>query len=175
MIQEQISTSSPKCLDGNSGFGIVAQTSGMAPNVAREVSMLSGYTHQFAAGDSRNPVTFLHVVRRTGGTNRHIVSRVADCGNDYSGRTNRIAHHWIIEESDLSGLSCGPAAILLLQNFFFFFVHNGTKNHRNYRVTGNCRIRLFPHKNVRRGNKFSAMLVGAVFWRNGQRTVIRLV
>ncbi|MDR0705684.1 MAG: hypothetical protein LBF88_11935, partial [Planctomycetaceae bacterium] len=118
MIQEQISTSSPRCLDGNSGFGIIAQTSGMAPNVARDVSMLSGYTHQFAAGDNRNPIAFLHVVRRTGGTNRHIVSRVADCGNDYSGRTNRIAHHWIIEESDLSGLSCGPAAILSLSEFF---------------------------------------------------------
>ncbi|MDR0610951.1 MAG: hypothetical protein LBG58_12625 [Planctomycetaceae bacterium] len=118
MIQEQISTSSPKCLDGNSGFGVVAQTSGMAPNVSREVSMLSGYTHQFAAGDSRNPVAFLHVVRRTGGTNRHIISRVADCGNDYSGRTNRIAHHWIIEELDLPCLLCGPAAILSLSNFF---------------------------------------------------------
>jgi hypothetical protein len=118
MIQEQISTSSPKCLDGNSGFGIVAQTSGMAPNVARDVSMLSGYTHQFAAGDNRNPVVFLHVVRRTGGTNRHIISRVADCGNDYSGRTNRIAHHWIIEESDVLQLSCGPTAILSLPEIF---------------------------------------------------------
>lgn len=133
MIQEQISTSSPKCLDGNSGFGIVAQTSGMAPNVAQEVSMLSGYTHQFAAGDDRNPVAFLHVVRRTGGTNRHIVSRVADCGNDYSGRTNRIAHHWIIEESDLSGLPCGPAAILSLSENFplkpMFLGASGTVQH----------------------------------------------
>ncbi|MDR2757559.1 MAG: hypothetical protein LBC20_17865, partial [Planctomycetaceae bacterium] len=118
MIQEQISTSSPKCLDGNSGFGIVAQTSGMAPNVARDVSMLSGYTHQFAAGDNRNPVTFLHVLRRTGGIDRHIISRVADCGNDYSGRTNRIAHHWIIEESDVLRISCGPTAILSLPELF---------------------------------------------------------
>ncbi|MDR1290782.1 MAG: hypothetical protein LBK06_06240 [Planctomycetaceae bacterium] len=118
MIQEQISTSSQRCLDGNSGFGVVAQTSGMAPNVSREVGMLSGYSHCFSAGDVRNPVVFLHVIRRTGGMDRHIVSRVADCGNDYSGRTNRIAHHLIIEDLDLQKLPCGPAAILSKTDLF---------------------------------------------------------
>ncbi|MDR1479935.1 MAG: hypothetical protein LBJ00_13455 [Planctomycetaceae bacterium] len=118
MIQEQISTSSQRCLDGNSGFGVVAQTSGMAPNVAREVGMLSGYSHYFSAGDVRNPVVFLHVIRRTGGMDRHIVSRVADCGNDYSGRTNRIAHHLIIEDLDLHKLTCGPSAILSKTDLF---------------------------------------------------------
>ncbi|MDR0336825.1 MAG: hypothetical protein LBI18_07025 [Planctomycetaceae bacterium] len=118
MIQEQVSTSSLRCLDGNSGFGVVAQTSGMALNVSRDVSMLSGYKHYFPAGDTRNPVVFMHVVRRSGGMDRHIVSRVADCGNDYSGRTNRIAHHVIIEELDLPRLSCGPATILSQPNLF---------------------------------------------------------
>ncbi|MDR2345757.1 MAG: hypothetical protein LBE18_06795 [Planctomycetaceae bacterium] len=118
MIQEQISTSSLRCLDGNSGFGVVAQTLGMASNVARDVSMLSGYTHYFSAGDLRNPVVFMHVIRRSGGMDRHIVSRVADCGNDYSGRTNRIAHHLIIEELDLPNLSCGPSAILSQSDLF---------------------------------------------------------
>ena len=111
MLQEQISTSSLKCLNGNAGFGVVAQTSGMAPNVARDVSGLSGYSHFFPAGDAKNPVAYLHVLRRSGGVDRHILSRVADCGNDYSGRTNRIGHHWIIEESDMPALPCGPAAI----------------------------------------------------------------
>ncbi|MDR2441361.1 MAG: hypothetical protein LBE12_18525 [Planctomycetaceae bacterium] len=118
MIQEQISTSSLRCLDGNSGFGVVAQTTGMALNVSRDVSMLSGYKHYFSAGDVQNPVVFMHVVRRSGGMDRHIVSRVADCGNDYSGRTNRIAHHLIIEELDLPHLSCGPTAILSQPNLF---------------------------------------------------------
>ncbi|MDR1270945.1 MAG: hypothetical protein LBK82_15630 [Planctomycetaceae bacterium] len=118
MIQEQISTSSQRCLDGNTGFGVVAQTVGMALNVSRDVSMLSGYSHYFPAGDVRNPVVFMHVIRRAGGMDRHIVSRVADCGNDYSGRTNRIAHHLIIEELDLPQLTCGPAMILSQQNLF---------------------------------------------------------
>ena len=118
MIQEQISTSSPRCLDGNAGFGIVAQTSGMAPHVARDVGALSGYSHLFSAGDAKNPVAFLHVVRRTGGMNRHILSRVADSGNDYTGRSNRIGHHWIVEESDIHSLPCGPAAIVSQHNLF---------------------------------------------------------
>jgi uncharacterized protein HemX len=118
MIQEQISTSFSRCLDGNAGFGVVAQTTGMAPNVSRDVSLLSGYMHCFSAGDERNPVVFLHAVRRAGGMDRHIVSRIADCGNDYTGRTNRIAHHLIIEESDLQQLPCGAAAILSQQELF---------------------------------------------------------
>jgi len=119
MIQEQISTSSPKCLNGNAGFGVVAQTSGMAPNVARDVGTLSGYSHLFSAGDVKNPVAFLHVIRRSGGVNRHVLSRVADCGNDYSGRTNRIGHHWIVEEDDIHLLPGGPAAIASQPGIFF--------------------------------------------------------
>ena len=118
MIQEQISTSSPRCLNGNAGFGVVAQTSGMAPHLARDAGALSGYSHLFSAGDAKNPVAFLHAIRRTGGVDRHILSRVADCGNDYTGRSNRIGHHWIVEEDDIRSLPGGPAAITSQHNLF---------------------------------------------------------
>ncbi|MCL2709922.1 MAG: hypothetical protein FWE95_03480 [Planctomycetaceae bacterium] len=117
MIQELISTSAPRCLNGNAGFGIVAQTVGMAQNVSLAVNALSGYTHVAPPGSPQNPVVYLHAIRRTGGMLRHIVSRIADCGNDYSGRSNRFAHHWIIEEEDVRLLPGGPAA-LLAQNAF---------------------------------------------------------
>ena len=117
MIQELISTSAPRCLNGNAGFGIVAQTRGMAANVSQAVNALSGYTHVAAPGSGKNPVVYLHAIRRTGGMLRHIVSRIADCGNDYSGRSNRIAHHWIIEEEDVRLLSGGPG-VLHAQNTF---------------------------------------------------------
>ena len=118
MIQEQISTSSQRCLNGNAGFGIVAQTSGMAPHLARDAGALSGYSHLFSAGDVNNPTAFLHVIRRTGGVDRHILSRVADCGNDYTGRSNRIGHHWIVEEDDIRSLPGGPAAIASQHHLF---------------------------------------------------------
>ena len=117
MIQELISTSAPRCLDGNVGFGIVAQTQGMSPNVSQAANALSGYTHIAAPGSAANPVIYLHAARQTGGMLLHIVSRIADCGNDYSGRSNRIAHHWIIEESDVRSLPGGPCE-LTAQNIF---------------------------------------------------------
>jgi len=104
-------------LNGNAGFGIVAQTSGTAQNVSLAVDVLSGYTHVAPPGNPSNPVIYLHAVRRTGGVQRHIISRVADCGNDYSGRSNRIAHHWVIEEGDVRTLPGGPG-VLVAQNIF---------------------------------------------------------
>jgi len=117
MIQELISTSAQRCLNGNAGFGIVAQTFGMAQNVSLAANALSGYTHIAPPGSANNPVAYLHAMRRTGGMERHFVSRIADCGNDYTGRSNRIAHHWIIEEEDVRLLPGGPAA-LTAQNPF---------------------------------------------------------
>jgi hypothetical protein len=98
-------------LNGNAGFGIVAQTFGMARNVSQAVNALSGYTHIAEPGSAKNPVVYLHAVRQTGGMQRHIVSRIADCGNDYSGRSNRIAHHWVIEKDDVHSLPGGPAEL----------------------------------------------------------------
>jgi hypothetical protein len=119
MIQELISTSLPKCLNGNPGFGVAAQTAGMAPNVVQAAAALSGYTHLFPAGHPNNPVALIHIIRNLGGQRRHFVSRVADAGNDYSGRTNRIGHHWIIEEpDDVQKLPCGPAAICVHSSLF---------------------------------------------------------
>ena len=117
MIYELISTSAPRCLDGQAGFGAVAQTTGMAPNVCKAANALSGYTHVAAPGSGKNPVIYLHVTRKTAGVLRHIISRIADCGNDYSGRSNRIAHHWIVEEEDARSLPGGPAE-LAAQNIF---------------------------------------------------------
>ncbi|GHT44138.1 hypothetical protein FACS189454_00770 [Planctomycetales bacterium] len=119
MYQELISTSLPKNLSGNPGFGIVAQTAGMAPNVVNAVNALSGYQHLAEAGSAKNPPAFLHTVRTINAVRQHIVSRIADAGNDYSGRTNRLAHHWLIEEpADTAKLTCGPAALLSVPNLF---------------------------------------------------------
>lgn len=108
MIYEQISTSAPKCLDGNAGFGTVAQTTGMPPAISQTLNALSGYTHRFPMGSPKNPVVFLHTVR-----NRlHVLSRIADCGKDYSGRTNRIAHHIVLDEAGIRPLTQGPTTLL---------------------------------------------------------------
>ncbi|MDR2763042.1 MAG: hypothetical protein LBB88_10595 [Planctomycetaceae bacterium] len=120
MIQELIYTSVPKGLAPDSqGFCTVAQTAGMTPLVSQTLKNLSGYRHTFPIGDERkplNPEVFIHVIRRIAGADLHIVSRVADCGVDYTQRSNLIAHHYTFEESDC--IPCGPAAILSQPNLF---------------------------------------------------------
>jgi len=117
-FQEIISTSAKRGLDGNSGFGIVARTEGMSENVSRAADGLSGYTRIAVPGSGGHPVAYLHVKRRTGMVTYHIISRVADCGKDYSSRENRIAHHWFIEEGAIRDLPGGPARLSAQQHIF---------------------------------------------------------
>lgn len=120
MIQELVYTSVPKGLAPDSqGFCTVACSNGMSPNLERELENLSGYRHPFLPGDERaslNPVSFFHLIRRIGGADMHILSRVGDCGVDYSQRTNKIGHHLALDERQLP--SCGPASVLMQPNLF---------------------------------------------------------
>ncbi|MDR3109049.1 MAG: hypothetical protein LBU65_05090, partial [Planctomycetaceae bacterium] len=119
MIEELVYTSVPKGLKPDtSGFCVVAETEGLAPNLSNAMKQLSGYRHTFDGKQKAlNPVSCLHIISRVGGIERHIVSRIADCGADYSGRTNLIAHHWAFSEhNDL--IPCGPATILSQPNLF---------------------------------------------------------
>lgn len=96
MIEELIYTSAPQGLKpGSSGFTTVASTAGMASNLANLLESLSGYRHLAdpgTAGAKQNPVIFSHLKGRVGGRNLNILSRIADAGLDYSGRTNKLAH-----------------------------------------------------------------------------------
>lgn len=120
MIQELIYTSVPRGLAADSqGFCTVACSSSMTPNLQRELEGLCGYRHPFLPGDARaslNPVAFFHVKRRVGGVDLHFLARVADCGIDYSQRTNKIGH--LLALGDQDRISCGPAAILEQSNLF---------------------------------------------------------
>lgn len=114
MIEEIIYTSAEKGLrQGSRGFCTVVSTAGMAQNLAERLESMSGYRHAFPLHDPRaslNPVNYSHVVTRLAGHKLHIISRVADAGQDYSGRSNKLAHHIVI--SDHSSLLAGPARLL---------------------------------------------------------------
>ncbi|MGL6196177.1 MAG: hypothetical protein ACRC2T_15280, partial [Thermoguttaceae bacterium] len=120
MIQELVYTSVPKGLMPDSqGFCTVSCTHGMAPNLLRELEKLSGYRHPFLPGDPNytlNPISCVHAIRRIGGVDYHILSQITDCGLDYTQRTNKIAHHFAFENSELT--QCGPAAILSASGLF---------------------------------------------------------
>ncbi len=121
MIEELIFTSAERGLQvGKSGFCTVASTPDMAANLTRMLESLSGYRHLFTPGSpeaEKNPVIYSFLQVRIGGDQRHVLSRVADFGVDYSGRSNKLAHHIsMLAKSTPIG---GPTRMLLDKQFFY--------------------------------------------------------
>lgn len=119
MSQEILYTSAPRGLKpGSRGFCTVVSTEGMAGNLAERLESLSGYRHAFPLHDSRskhNPVNYSHLAVTVGGRTHHVLSRIADAGEDYTGRSNKIAHHVALQPSEL--VPAGPAAVLASPGF----------------------------------------------------------
>ncbi|MEO2033064.1 MAG: hypothetical protein ABGZ35_13360, partial [Planctomycetaceae bacterium] len=114
MIEEIIYTSAAKGLkQGSRGFCTVVSTAGMGANMAERLESMSGYRHAFPLNDPKavlNPVNYSHVTTRMAGRKLNVISRVADAGQDYSGRTNKLAHHIVVD--DVFSLVAGPARVL---------------------------------------------------------------
>ncbi|WP_437206316.1 hypothetical protein [Planctomicrobium sp. SH664] len=111
MIQELLYTSAPKGLKpGSRGFCTVVSSAGMAAPVAMTLEGLSGYRPVYPPDDPRvrqNPVVWSHLLMSLGGKRSSILSRVSDYGLDYSQRTNKLAHHVVLDASDRP--PAGPA------------------------------------------------------------------
>jgi hypothetical protein len=114
VTQEILYTSAPKGLKpGSRGFCTVVSSEGMARNLAERLEALSGYRHAFGVHDenrNQNPINWSHTAMRIGGQEWHVLSRIADAGQDYSGRTNKLAHHIALDRNERP--ACGPARIL---------------------------------------------------------------
>lgn len=118
MNAELLYTSAPQGLkQGSRGFCTVLSTQGMPINLASKLESLSGYRHVYPSGtpeDSQNPVAYSHLKFSVGGRSVSVLSRVAAYGLDYSQRTNKIAHHVVLDDPMPP---CGPAALLLAPGF----------------------------------------------------------
>lgn len=119
MTEELLYTSAPRGLKpGSSGFCTVVSTHGMSAPLAQTLESLSGYRHLYPPGDPQaglNPIVFSHLRVSTGGKTCSILSRVADYGLDYSRRTNKLAHHVVIESRERP--AAGPAWLLSQPGF----------------------------------------------------------
>jgi hypothetical protein len=114
MSHELFYTSAPAGIKpGSKGFCTVACTSGIPAQLMERLESLSGYRYLFEPGSpqaSQNPVSWAHWRLTLQGKMRSILSRVCDAGSDYSGRSNKFAHHVALEPNELSG--CGPGYLL---------------------------------------------------------------
>jgi len=114
VVEEIVYTSAEKGLkQGSRGFCTVVSTAGMSLALAERLESMSGYRHAFPLHDpqaSMNPVCFSHVTTRLAGKSLHVISRVADAGQDYTGRSNKLAHHLVID--NVASMPGGPARLM---------------------------------------------------------------
>src|SRR6266404_361273 len=114
MAHELFYTSAPKGLvPGSQGFCTVAATAGFPPSLMQKVEALSGYRAIYPPHDPQadlNPVMFGHVRLSAGGKNYHVLSRICAAGLDYTQRSNKFAHHIVLENHELT--TGGPAWLL---------------------------------------------------------------
>ncbi len=115
MIFELVVTSAKRVLQaGRSGFAPVMRTRGMHPDLQSRLEAISGYRHLYPQGDPRNPVIRSHCVVDSAAGKFSAMSRLLDAGSDYSGRSNKLAHHIACDANDLrAGLLSSPAAAIM--------------------------------------------------------------
>ena len=114
MSFELVYTSAQRGLKPNSsGFCTVAATGGISKLVSMKLEGLSAYEFHFKLSDANanlNPANFAHTVVKVGGKRQSVLSRVGFAGPDYSGRANKIAHHFLL--GDQERLDAGPGEML---------------------------------------------------------------
>lgn len=119
MALELVYTSAPSGLKrGTYGFCTVACTRNMPALIASALENLSGYRHLFPAGSPENPVVYSHLSLSLGGLPAHVLSRIADAGLDYTQRTNKLAHHIVLQNGIDTLPPGGPAALFAQPDTF---------------------------------------------------------
>lgn len=119
MIFELLYTSVPKGLKpGAKGYCTVLTTEGIPSALLERLEGYCGYRHLFSPGSPDNPEAFGHRILNLAGNTWHILSRVADAGSDYSGRSNLIGHFMAISQDELKGISAGPTSFMMSDGFF---------------------------------------------------------
>jgi hypothetical protein len=119
---ELIYTSAPKgLLPGTKGFATVAMTTGMPPQLVQACEALSSYNHVFGLETKQyknNPVALNHLRVRLGGKILNAISRTGATKADYSGRTNKISHHYLLDTNTGESLpEPGPVALISTLTF----------------------------------------------------------
>lgn len=114
MAWQLIYTSAPRLLEaGRTGFGTVARHRAVSGMLASSVERFS----QFARLPGHDPRRIIHACRilTVGSGTYHVLSCLQDAGSDYTGRTNHIAHHLIVEPREVRALAAAgitPADVL---------------------------------------------------------------
>jgi hypothetical protein len=110
MSMELVHASVERGLRGGSGFATAAATRGMPAQLEQALADLSAYDFHPTRAIGADRVEWSHRVLTLSGKSHTVLSRIAPCGNDWSGRPNRVAHHLVLEPAERA--ETGPAAML---------------------------------------------------------------
>ena len=120
MPHELLHTSALRGLHlGTDGYCTVGETEGIPKTLSEKLEQLSSYRHRVkrkSPDPINNPIAFSHRLAAVGGQRYHIVSRIADAGFDHTNRTNYLAHHIALAESEL--VEGGPALLCQQSGLF---------------------------------------------------------
>lgn len=115
-MKHLVYTSARRGLDSNyAGFCTVAASPGFSPPIRKAIENLSGYSPE--GGDSGSYPNYSHMKLRTREGVKHLISRIAPCAPDYSGRSNTIAHHILFEAHEENSLD--PLAYIMPDVLFY--------------------------------------------------------
>lgn len=96
-MEQLVYTSAPQGLQqGSSGFCTVEMTEGMPPEMMDSLESLSAYDN-----DPSKTVNWMHLKLNTLRGMRHVFSRVGPLKGEFSGRTNKLAHHICLAPGEL--------------------------------------------------------------------------
>lgn len=119
MTQELHYTSAPRGLrPGSVGFCTVGQTPNLPGPLIERLEGLSGYQQVFPPHDPNaalNPAAYSHLRITVGGRACSVLSRVDFAGLDYSARSNKYAHHIVLDAAERP--AGGPAWLLAQPGF----------------------------------------------------------
>lgn len=122
MAYELIYTSAPAGIrQGSTGFCVVACTRGIGARLMMTLEALSAYKPlypHYAANAWDNPVSRAHFISTVNGEVQHILSRVCFNGVDHTGRSNKLASHLVLSQSEAATAAGGPGSLLLREELF---------------------------------------------------------
>ncbi len=97
---------------GKTGFSTVARSEKMPENLVSKIERRSHY------GIERGTV-FSHRILESDGVKYHLLTRTKDCGKDFDGNANFIAHHLVFTAEETEKISANPADIMACYGQWF--------------------------------------------------------
>lgn len=116
MSHEFVHTSVERGVRGQGGFTLAAVTRGLPSSLERVLAELSGYDFDRTRAVGADATEWAHRILSVDGRSHTVLSRTAPCGNDWSGRPNRVAHHIVVEPHERA--EAGPAWMLAMFGAF---------------------------------------------------------